>query len=140
MEEIIQVADDLSLSTFIYEVNLIGSNSKEWWNDTSVICHMCSDRSLFTSFELIEKGEKLLIGKFATFDIQGKGKVILHMISGKTLTLNNILYVPEIQKNLMSGSPLSKHGFRMVFEYDKVVLSKSRMFLGKVYVSNSYFS
>ena len=61
------------------------------------------------------------------------------MTSGKNLTLNNVLYVPEICKNLVSGSSLNKHGFRMVFESDKVVLSKSGMFVGKGYVSNGLF-
>ena len=50
-----------------------------------------------------------------------------------------MLYVPEIRKNLVSGSLLNKHGFRMVFEANKVVVSKSGMFVGKGYVSNGLF-
>ena len=50
-----------------------------------------------------------------------------------------MLYVPEIRKNLVSSSLLNKHGFRMVFEANKVVVSKSRMFVGKGYVSNGIF-
>ena len=46
------------------------------------------------------------------------------MTSGKELTLTNVLHVPEIRKNLISGSLLSKNGFKMVFESDKFVLSK----------------
>ena len=65
--------------------------------------------------------------------------MILKMTSGKSLTLNNVLYVPEIRKNLVSGSLLNKHGFRMVFESDKVILSKSGMFVGKGYVCNGLF-
>ena len=65
--------------------------------------------------------------------------MILKMTSGKNLTLNNVLYVPEIRKNLVSGSLLNKHGFRMVFEADKVVVSKSGIFVGKGYVSNGLF-
>ena len=49
------------------------------------------------------------------------------------------MYVPEIRKNLVSGSLLNKHGFRMVFESDKVILSKSGMFVGKGYVCNGLF-
>ena len=61
------------------------------------------------------------------------------MTSRKNLTLNNVLYVPEIRKNLVSSSLLNKHRFRMVFEADKVVVSKSGMFVGKGYVSNGLF-
>ena len=65
--------------------------------------------------------------------------MILKMTSGKNLTLNSVLYVPESYKNLISGSLLNKHGFRMVFEAEKVVVSKSRMFVRKGYVSNGLF-
>ena len=85
------------------------------------------------------KGEKLFMGNFITSAIEGQGKVILKMTSGKELTLNNVLYVPEIRKNLVSGSLLSKHGFRMAFESDKIVLSKSGLYVGKGYVSIGLF-
>ena len=61
---------------------------------------------------------------------------MLKMTSGKELTLTNVLYVPELQKNLVSGSLLNNHGFLLVFEYDKFVLSKSGMYVGKGYMSN----
>ena len=139
MEKITQEVDDMNLSAVVSEVNLIGSNPKEWWIDTGATRHVCSDRNMFTSFDPIDNGEKLFMGNSATSDIRGQGKVILKMTSGKSLTLNNVPYVPEICKNLVSGSLLNKHGFRMVFESDKVILSKSGMFVGKGYVCNGLF-
>ena len=50
-----------------------------------------------------------------------------------------MLHVPEIRKNLVSGLLLNKHGFKMVFEADKVVVSKSGKFVRKGYVSNGLF-
>ena len=61
------------------------------------------------------------------------------MTSGKELTLNDMFYVPEIRKNLVSGSLLNKHGFRMVFESNRVVLSKCGMYVGKGYVNDGLF-
>ena len=57
--------------------------------------------------------------------------MVLKITSGKELTLTNVMYVPEIRKNLVSGSLLNSHGFRLVFESDKFVLSKSEMYVGK---------
>ena len=45
-------------------------------------------------------------------------------------------YVPEIRKNLVSSSLLNKQGFRLVFESNKFVLSKSGMYVGKGYMSD----
>ena len=39
----------------------------------------------------------------------------------------------------MSGSLLNKHGFRMVFESDKFVLTKNGLFVGKGYECGGMF-
>ena len=65
--------------------------------------------------------------------------MLLKIASRKKLTLNNVLYVPKIQKYMVSGSLLNKHGFLMVFESNKVILSKSGMYVGKGYVSDELF-
>ena len=61
------------------------------------------------------------------------------MSSGKELTLNDVLHVPNIRKNLVSGSLLSKNGFLLVFESDKFLLTKSGMLVGKGYLSEGLF-
>ena len=43
------------------------------------------------------------------------------------LTPTNVLYVPEIRRNLVSSSLLNNHGFRLVFKSNKFILSKSGM-------------
>ncbi|GKC96973.1 hypothetical protein Tco_1162415, partial [Tanacetum coccineum] len=48
----------------------------------------------------VDNAEKLYMGNSATADIKGKGDVILKMTSEKELKLTNVLYVPEIRKNL----------------------------------------
>lgn len=63
--------------------------------------------------------------------IVGLGKVVLKMTSGKELTLIDVLHVPDIRKNLVSGSALVKAEFRLVFHSSKFVLSKNDMFVGK---------
>ena len=73
------------------------------------------------------------MGNSTTSAIEGLGNVILKMTSRKELTLKNFLYVPEIRKNLVSELLLNKHGFRMVFESDTVILSTSGLFVGKGY-------
>ena len=61
------------------------------------------------------------------------------MTSGKELPLNDVLHVPEIRKNIVSGSLLSKKGFRLVFESEKFVLTKSRIYVGRGYMSDGLF-
>ena len=107
---------NIDLTAVISEVNLVGSNPKEWWIDTGATRHVCSDKKMFSTFEPIEIGKKVFMGNSATSDIKGYDKVVLKMTYGKELALTNVLYVPEIHKNLVSGSLLNNHGFRLVFE------------------------
>ena len=107
---------DNDLTTVISEVNLMGSNPKELWVDTSDNRHVCFDKKMFFTFESIETMEKVFMENFVTSEIKGQGKVVLKMTFGKELTLTNILYVPEIHKNFVSSSLLNSHGFLLVFE------------------------
>lgn len=112
VDMIAMVSDVIAM---ISEVNLVGSNNREWWVDTGATRHVCADKSMFHSFRAVDNGDKLYMGNSATADIKGEGDVILKMTSEKELKLTNVLYVPEIRKNLVSGWLLNKFGFRLVF-------------------------
>ncbi|GJY07866.1 retrotransposon protein, putative, ty1-copia subclass [Tanacetum coccineum] len=62
--------------------------------------HDSDDKLVFTLFRAVDNGQKLYMGNSATADIKGEGDVILKMTSEKELKLTNVLYVPEIRKNL----------------------------------------
>ena len=53
--------------------------------------------------------------------------------------MSDVLHVPEIRKNLISGSLLSKHGFKLTFVADKFVLSKNEVYVGRGYVCDGLF-
>ncbi|XP_074374081.1 uncharacterized protein LOC141714461 [Apium graveolens] len=130
---------DIDLCARVSEVNLVGSNPHVWWINTGATRHVCSDKAIFSYLKAFDAGEKLYMGNSATSTIEYEGTVILKMTSGKNLTLKNELYMPNIRKNPVSGSLLNKHGLCIVIESDKVMLSKSGMFVGKGYVTDGFF-
>ncbi|KAL6327054.1 hypothetical protein AAG906_013801 [Vitis piasezkii] len=81
--------------------------------NTRATHHVCLDRKMFSSYIQIS-GRKLYMGNSTTSKIEGIGKVILKMTLGNELTLNDVLHVPDIRKNLVSSSLLSKNRFKMV--------------------------
>ncbi|XXG85845.1 hypothetical protein AAC387_Pa11g0861 [Persea americana] len=128
---------DINLSAVVSEVNLVG-NTREWWVETGATRHVCCNKEMFSTYQA-SNGEQLFMGNFATSKVESQGQVVLKMTSGKELTLNNVLHVPDIRKNLLSGSLLSKKGSKLVFESDKFVLTKSEMYVGKGYMSDGLF-
>ena len=86
VDNIIQDVSDINLSAMVSEVNLDGSNPKEWWIDTGATRHVCSSKEMFTYFEPLDR-EKVFMGNSVSFTVEGQGKVLLKMTSEKQLTL-----------------------------------------------------
>ncbi|GJU83399.1 zinc finger, CCHC-type containing protein [Tanacetum coccineum] len=84
----------------------------------------------------IEDGSFVKMGNVSTEPIEGIGRVLLTFTSGKTLCLDNVLYVPGIRKNLVSEIVLNKCGYKQVLESDKYILSRHGSFVGFGYVCN----
>nr|GEV30536.1 hypothetical protein [Tanacetum cinerariifolium] len=48
--------------------------------------------------------------------VHGKESVMLEFSSRKSITFCNVLYVPKVRKNLISGLVLNKYGYKQVYE------------------------
>ncbi|GAA0150049.1 hypothetical protein LIER_09075 [Lithospermum erythrorhizon] len=94
---------DINLSAMVSEVNLVGSNLREWWVATR---HIYSPKEVFTNFKPLTNGEKMYMDNSSTSNIEGEGTVVLKMTLGKEVTLNHVLYVLDVRKNLIASSLL----------------------------------
>ncbi|KAK9681509.1 hypothetical protein RND81_10G007500 [Saponaria officinalis] len=94
-----------------------------WWIDSGATNHVCKDRHWFKDYELVKDGSVLYMGNESTALIVGRGTVVLEFSSGNVEKLCNVLHVPGIKKNLVSGSCLCKLGYKQVYESNKDILS-----------------
>ncbi len=94
----------------VFSVN----QSTNWWVDTGANVHVCADISLF-SFYQVARGSTVLMGNGSHASIHGVGTVDLKFTLGKIVQLKNVQHVPSIDKNLVSGSRLTRDGFKLVF-------------------------
>ncbi|KAI3701767.1 hypothetical protein L6452_27096 [Arctium lappa] len=79
------------------------------------------------------------MGNESNAPILGRGLVRLEFSSNKIIELVDVLFVPQIRKNLVSGSTLNKLGYRQLFESEKFTLSKGGSFVGFGYLNNDMF-
>ncbi|GJT04459.1 zinc finger, CCHC-type containing protein [Tanacetum coccineum] len=110
-----------------------------WWIESDATTHVCKDRCWFKTYEPVEDGSILYMGNDHFAPVHGKGSAVLEFSSGKSSTLFNVLYVPKLCKNLISGPVLNKCGYKQVYESDKYILSKSGVFVGFGYYNNGMF-
>nr|ABF98935.1 retrotransposon protein, putative, Ty1-copia subclass [Oryza sativa Japonica Group] len=80
------------------------NQSTNWWVDTGAN---------------VARGSTVLMGNGSHASVHGVGTVDLKFTSGKIVQLKNVQHVPSIDRNLVSGSRLTRDGFKLVFESNK---------------------
>jgi hypothetical protein len=79
------------------------------------------------------------MGNRPAASVLGVGMIDLKLTSGKTVHLKNMQHDPTTNKNLISVSLLCQDGYKLVFESNKVIMSKFGNFVRKGYVSGGWF-
>ena len=63
---------------------------------------------------------EIILGNNATYPVKGIGTITLHLNQGQTLHLQEVLYVPDLKKNLVSISAMEDKSFKVTFVDGKV--------------------
>ncbi|KAK6121886.1 hypothetical protein DH2020_044370 [Rehmannia glutinosa] len=132
---------DCELKKTTASPKLSAATSATWWRTRenggwTQVLHATYARQRHVLNVYSYKRKEVIHGESCNAEIVGLDKVVLKMTSGKELTLVDVLHVPDIRKNLVSGSLLVRVGFRLVFEAQKFVLMKNGQFIGKGYLDN----
>ena len=118
----------------------MATNIEDWIVEFRATRHICGNRSAFTSYTMVKEGkEQVFMGDSRSSPMICKGNVLLKLIFGKDLALGDVLHVPDIRSNLVSVSLLGKARVRIMFDSDKIVLTKNDAFVGKGYSNQGLF-
>ena len=91
----------------VIETNLMDGPFDSWCVDSSTISHICNMLQGFKETRKLNEGEVILkMGTCATVAATAIRTFYLELSSSRTLVLENFLYVPEVQRNLVSVSKL----------------------------------
>jgi hypothetical protein len=71
--------------------------STTWWLDSGANIHVCSDASLFSSYQ-VTRDSSVLMGNGSHASVHGVGSVDLKLTSGKIMQLKNMHHIPSINK------------------------------------------
>lgn len=111
---ITEVMETISIEQ-VLAVNL--RQSDEWCFDSGATSHMCRERDMFSNFNEAREG-KVRLGDETTVDIKGEGSVrliVLDKNGERYVRLENVLYVPELNSNLLSVSKITAKGLKVIF-------------------------
>ena len=115
------------------------NNSESWLIDSGCTHHMTYDEELFKELDRTTIS-KVRIGNGECITVKGKGTVAIESCSG-TKIITDVLYVPDINQNLLSVGQLLEKGYKVIFE-EKMCLIKdaSGQDLFKVKMKGKSFS
>lgn len=89
-------------NSYAAEANMTTPNLNDWVFDSAATSHFCGNRQLFTNFKAINKTMSVAVGE-VTHPILGRGDIKMY-IRGEEITLKDVLYAPNLRRNLMSGA------------------------------------
>ena len=104
----------------------------DWWINTEANTHIYFDPSQFATFQN-KYGGSVTLKNHTTVPIMRIEKIILKTSFEKTITLKDVLYAPDIRKNLVSGSLLCYDSYHLMFDSTQLVISYEKLFVGKRY-------
>ena len=103
---------------------------------------MTSEKDLIVDYVQYPQPSEIFLGDNRMIRAFGEGKVSLEFYDGSnvlTMGLYNVLYVPEIARNLVSVSAMTGKGAEVLFENDKCYVTNDKtMNIGHLTNSNLY--
>jgi hypothetical protein len=107
--------DDIRL--FLLDVSLSAEidYSNPWSVDYGASIHMCCNKDLFENYHETNNGANIYLGDGLSHQIKGYGDVYLTFPNGCVKQIQNVMYVPSINKNLISVSTISYQALKFEF-------------------------
>lgn len=100
----------------------ISNNKETWLVDSGASRHMTGYRCALTDLTEHKSSVEVEMGDETTYSIRAIESTSFRLDSGTNLKIIEILYVPGINKNLLSVSALKDKGFRVTFMEGKALL------------------
>ena len=101
------------------EANLASKARSTWIVDSGCTQHMCNQPEFFTSMEELPVKKTMMMGNGEIMEISKEGDVGLKVVTNQGVvygTFKEVLYSPEIRRNLVSVTRMMKQKISTVFD------------------------
>jgi hypothetical protein len=109
---------------FVFHTNIKDADTTNvWLLDSGSTNHICCSKEVFTSMR--SHRSIIKVGDGRELQVTGIGQVELQTEKAK-IKINDVLYVPNMKKNLLSIGKLTKKGASIVFEQNRCKIMKGQ--------------
>ena len=98
-----------------------------WLIDSGASRHFTGYKEVL--YNLVEKETNLeiILGDDMKYPVKGVGNISLKLNQGNMIHLQDVLYVPDLKKNLVSISAMEDKGYKVTFSDGKVRIWKNNV-------------
>jgi hypothetical protein len=108
--------------SFIDESFITSYSLNMWWIDSGATVHVTNSLHGFLGMRTTRGERNLKVADGRKVKVEAIGTLPLVLHGGFTLILNNVLYVPSLQRNLISVSLLEDDGYECLFGNNKCTI------------------
>jgi hypothetical protein len=129
-----------NIITFINESLYVQYSKSTWWIDSGETIHVANSLQGFRSTRTIQRNERHI--KFANGvqgDVEADGDLPLELANGFKLVLRDVLYVPYLQRNLISVSCLDNDCFDCHFGDGKCKIFHNKESVGLAFQKENLY-
>nr|CCA17572.1 putative polyprotein [Albugo laibachii Nc14] len=94
---------------------ITAQNKNDWLLDSGASCHMSYDKAEFTSMRDLERPVKISIANGTTVEAMRTGSIAVSLSNGKNVTIHDVLYVPYLDRRLLSIPAFVSRGLTVSF-------------------------
>eukprot|EP00253_Pinus_taeda_P032546 PITA_32546 len=95
-----------------------------WLIDSGASRHFTGYKEALSNLIEKETNLEIVLGNNAKYPVKGVGNVTLQLNQGNTIHLQEVLYVPDLKRNLVSISAMEDKGYKVTFIDGKVCVWK----------------
>ena len=126
--------------SFLNESLHIKFSKSTWWIDSGATVHVANSLQGFRSTRTTLRSERhIKVANGVQADVEAVGDVSLELVNGFMLVLKDVLFVPSLQRNLISVSRLDKDGFGCHFANGKCELWFHNNCIGDALLHNKLY-
>ncbi|GBN90595.1 Copia protein, partial [Araneus ventricosus] len=108
---------------------VVGEEVKKFIVDSGATSHMCSQREWFEELKP-SSGTASCADKSSRLEGAGTGVIRGRLKNGQKIVLTNVLFIPELNGNLISVKQIQKAGYSVLFKDNKaIVKGKNKTFV-----------
>jgi hypothetical protein len=129
-----------NIITFINKFLYVQYSKSTWWIDSGATIHVAKSLPGFRSTRNTQRRERCVkVANGVQADVEAVGDLSLELTDSFVILLRDVLYVPSLQRNLISVSYLDNDGYDCHFENGKCMIMFNNECVGLAFLQGEIY-